>query len=77
MDTVITSLSWERATKGTHLYKEDDVFDILTVRNIYLTKAVAEEGGEAPKKLGVIIIEMGEGESLDDCVDRFIEDRED
>lgn len=76
METIITSLTFERAVKHSVLYKEDDHLSAPSVQSIYLRKSFAQEGGEAPKRLGMIIVEMQEGESLDDLVDRFAKERQ-
>lgn len=76
METIITSLTFERLVKHSVVYKEDDHSNIPSVQTIYLRKSFAQEGGEMPKRLGMIIVEMREGESLDDLVDRFAKERQ-
>ena len=57
MDPIETFVTYERSTKGTHFFKEDDVFDEPAIRSIYITRGFFN-GEEPPKRLKVTIEEV-------------------
>jgi len=59
MDPIETYVSYERSTKGTHFFVEEDVYDELSIRSLYVTKGFFN-GEVPPKRLKITIEEVEE-----------------